>query len=275
MIDVHAHLNFQAFKDDYAEVIRRSFANGVEKIINIGSNYLNSQKAIQIAKEYKNCFAAVGLHPIHVQDEEFKIENYCSQVLKNIRTIKAIGETGLDYHYVAVNQKSKIKSQNDRSKIKSLQKDVFLRHLELAKEFDLPLILHCRGDKNEPLKAYEDLLSVIRSLPLVPRGELHCFSANWPMAQKFLDLGFYIGFTGIITFDNCGADLLEVVAKTPLDKILAETDCPYLAPQPVRRERCEPWHVKYTLGKIAEIKNISFEEAEAQIDENSVKLFNL
>jgi len=91
MIDVHAHLNFQAFKDDYAEVIRRSFANGVEKIINIGSNYLNSQKAIQIAKEYKNCFAAVGLHPIHVQDEEFKIENYCSQVLKNIRTIKAIG----------------------------------------------------------------------------------------------------------------------------------------------------------------------------------------
>ncbi|MDD2646659.1 MAG: TatD family hydrolase [Patescibacteria group bacterium] len=289
MFDVHSHLNFQAFKDDYAEVIKNSQAKGVAKIINIGSNFLTSQKAIQIARQFDGVFAAVGLHPIHVKDESFDLKQYCQLVKNNYDFIKAIGETGLDQH------------QNNESGIMNYdrQKEVFLRHLELAKEVDLPVILHCRGGKDRPLQAYEDLLLIIDNFGYAPRGELHCFSADWQTAHKFLSCGFYLGFTGIITYPSDFSfaeskdeksrtrrssderrrvamnNLLEVVAKTPLDRILVETDCPYLSPQPVRRQRCEPWHVRYIIEKIAQIKNTSFEEVEQATMENSEKLFGI
>jgi len=264
MIDSHAHLNFEAFNDDYPEVIRRSFDNGVEKIINVGSNYLTSQKAVKIAKDFFGCYAALGLHPIHASEEKFPLPGLRDLLKADGDTIKAIGETGLDYY----------RSSRDALAVVE-QRQAFLKHLNLAQEFDLPVILHCRGDKSQPFNAYEDLLSILHARPIMPRGVIHCFVADWTIAQKFLDLGFYVGFTGIITYSNAGDDLLEVVRQVPLNRILAETDSPYLAPELVRRQRCEPWHVKYTLEKIAAIKNISFAEAEKQTSQNAKQLFNL
>lgn len=261
MIDSHAHLNFNAFKDDWRAVLQRCFDNGITEMINIGSNYKTSERAIRIAKEYLNCFAAIGLHPIHVQDEKFEIEKYKKLIEENKGFVKAIGETGLDYFHQPAD--------------KELEKKVFFEHLLLAKEFNLPVILHCRGEVNNPLQAYQDLLSVIGSLTFVLSGTIHCFSANWQIAQKFLDLGFYIGLTGIVTYKNCGQDLLEVVEKTPLEKILIETDSPYLTPEPHRGERCEPWYVKFTAQKIAEIKKISLEEVIGQTTQNAKKLFRI
>jgi TatD DNase family protein len=261
MIDVHSHLNFEDFKDDYAEVIRRSFNNGIKAIINIGSNFKTSQRAIEIAKEFNNCYAALGLHPIHVLEENFEREKYHSLIRTNGRIIKAIGETGLDYFHNKQSQKQ--------------QKEVFLEHLELAQKFNLPVILHCRGEKNNPKQAYKELLMIIDKLPFKLKGEIHCFSANWQIAQNFLDLGFYLGFTGVITFPNVSQELIEVVEKAPLDKILIETDCPFLAPQPVRGQRCEPWHVKFIAEKIAEIKNVSFEKVIEETTNNAIKLFHL
>ena len=215
MIDSHAHLNFQAFNDDYSEVIRRSFDNGIAKIINVGSNYLTSQKAVKIAKEFFGCYAALGLHPIHVNDEKFHLSGYRDLIKIDGDTVKAIGETGLDnYQLKTVNH------------FLVSQRQVLLRHLDLAHEFDLPVIFHCRGSKSNPLDIYEDLLSIIRSRPPVPRGVIHCFTADWPTAQKFLDLGFYVGFIGIITYPSDVDDLLEVVRCVPLNRILSETDCP-------------------------------------------------
>jgi TatD DNase family protein len=264
MIDSHAHVNFEAFNDDYPEVIRRSFDNGVEKIINVGSNYLTSQKAVKIAKKFFGCYAALGQHPIHASEEKFHLSDYRALLKGNGDTIKAIGETGLDYY----------RSLRDAPAVIE-QRQLFLQHLDLAQEFNLPVIMHCRGNKDQPFNAYQDLLSIIRSRPSAPRGVIHCFVADWVIAQKFLDLGFYIGFTGIITYPSAGDELLEVVRRMPLNLILVETDCPYLSPQPVRRQRCEPWHVKYTIEKIAQIKNTSFEEVEKITTENGKQLFNL
>jgi TatD DNase family protein len=261
MIDSHSHLNFNAFRDDWREVLKRSFDNGVTAMINIGSNYKTSERAVNIAKEYQNCFVAVGLHPIHTNDEEFDLEKYRKIILENRKYLKAIGETGLDYFHQPAN--------------KEKQKEVFLKHLDLAKEFDLPLILHCRGDVDHPIQAYEDLLTLLYATGHMSRGTIHCFSANWQIAQKFLDLDFYIGFTGIVTYKNCGEALLEVVEKIPLEKMLIETDSPYLSPEPHRGERCEPRYVKFTAQKIAEIKKITLEEVIKQTTKNAKGLFKI
>lgn len=283
MIDTHCHLNFNAFKKDYREVASRSFSQGVEAMLIVGSNYQTSKRAIELAQEFNGCYAALGLHPIHVNDEEFKPTEYISLISINSKIVKAIGETGLDYFHHEI---SNFESQNSGSQLKNQnfkerQKNIFLEHLKLAKEFNLPIILHCRGATNNPLPAYQDLLDIILRQSVlglrasIPIGVIHCFSANWQIAQKFLDLGLYIGFTGIITFKNCHDYLLEVVEKAPLEKILIETDAPYLAPEPYRGQRCEPWHVKFTAQKIAEIKKISLEEVLDQTTKNAKNIFKI
>jgi TatD DNase family protein len=261
MIDVHAHLNFSEFQNDYVQVIERSFNNGIKAVINVGSDLKTSQKAIKIAKEFKNCYASIGLHPIHVQDEDFNINEYKTLIKENLNEVKAVGETGLDFFY-------NLKNKNQ-------QKEIFLKHLELAKEFNLPVIFHCRGEKENPEQVYLELLDIIKNFDFKLRGEIHCFSTNWSIAQKFLELGFYLGFTGVITFLNVNQELIEVVKKTPSERILIETDCPFLAPLPFRGQRAEPWHVKYVALKIAELKNLSFENVIEKTTLNAIKLFNL
>lgn len=261
MFDIHSHLNFIAFKKDYAEIIGRSFNNGIKGIINIGSQLETSKKAIKIAHEFfnKKIYASIGLHPVHVGDEKFNLKEY--QKIAEDSKVKAIGEIGLDYYRISdVN-------------IQKLQKEIFLKQLNLAKELNLPVILHCRGSQEEPLKAYEEMLEILSKYPNLT-GVVHCFEANWKIAEQFLCSNFYISFTGIITFSD-DKKIKETIEKIPLNRILAETDCPYLTPAPFRRKRNEPLYVKYIIQKIAEIKKISFEKADQATTQNAIKLFKI
>jgi len=276
MIDTHAHLNFQAFKEDYSEVIKRNFNNGLKAVINIGSNLETSKKAVEISQELGNCFSAIGLHPIHTGEEEFEKEKYVELIKENKDKIKAIGETGLDFYH---NQDGK-----------ELQRKVFCQHVELALEHDLPIILHCRGSKppqpthrcggkDNSRDAYIELLNLLKgACPVrdeISNGVIHCFSADWLIAQEFLKLGFFIGFTGPITFKNVAPELLQVVEKAPLDRVLLETDCPFLAPEPYRGQRNEPVYVRFIAQKISEIKNITFNQVVTQTTKNAKKLFDI
>jgi TatD DNase family protein len=291
MIDTHSHLNFKAFNQVYAEVVQRSFNNGILKIINVGAKLDSSQRAVDLTQEFENLYSAVGLHPIHVNptrnldinDEVNKINQDLPQKLNNFNDYKisngvndeelnigayrelaqrnkvvAIGEIGLDYFY-----------GEDRA-LKEKQKIIFQQFIQLAQEQNLPLILHCRSTKEEPDQAYNDMLELLEKYQYF-NGVIHCFTGSPLMAKKFLELGFYVGFTGVITF---ASELAETVASVPLDKILLETDCPYMSPEPHRRERCEPWYVKFTAQKIAEIKNIDLEQVLEQTTFNAINLFN-
>lgn len=251
-IDTHAHLNFEKFTDDLESVIDRAKKAGVEKIIVPSSNLETSKKAIEIAEEYPSgLFAAVGLHPIHVKDESFDVDAF-EKLIANKKVV-AIGETGLDYYY-------------DKSNIE-LQKEVFRKHLILAGKFDKPLILHSRD-------AGEDVLSVLMESRGELRGVMHCFSGDWQYAKIVLEMGLYISFTGLITFSK-NYDTFEVIENAPLDRILIETDCPYMTPELYRGKRNEPAYVVEVAKKIAEIKKISLNEVAEQTSQNAIELFRL
>lgn len=274
LIDTHAHLNFNAYKDDLDEVIKRSLNNKVW-MINVGSQYETSKKAVKIAEQYeKGVYAAVGLHPIHLSDGIFKTkidqeeiefqtreEDFDYQKYKELaqsKKVAAIGEIGLDYWY-------KPKTKKKLEEFKQKQKEVFLQQLELARELSLPVIFHCRT-------AHDDLLETLNfqvsSFKL--RGAIHCFTGNWQQAERYLEMGLYLGFNGIIF----KLDLDEIINKAPLEKILIETDCPYLTPPPMEG-RNEPLYVKYVAEKIAKIKKLSYEELSNITTKNARKLFNI
>ena len=252
LIDTHAHLNFSAYKDDADEVIGRSLKNNFW-MINVGSQYSTSKRAVEIAGKYeRGVYAAVGLHPIHVCEEEFYYEEY-KELAKSPKVV-AIGEIGLDYksEYVLFKEK---------------QKKVLLRQLDLARELDLPVIFHCR-------MAHQDLLEVLNGQKTKNkeqlRGVIHCFTGTWEEAKKYLDMGFHLGFNGIVF----KLDMDEVIEKTPLEQMVVETDCPYLTPPPMAG-RNEPLYAKYVAEKIAKIKKKSYEEISEITAENAKKLFNL
>jgi TatD DNase family protein len=258
LFDSHAHLNFKAFKDDYRQVIKRCQENNVW-MINVGSQYETSKKAIEIAEKYdKGVYAAVGLHPIHVEDENFDYEKY-SDLAKNPKVV-AIGETGLDYYR---------DKNNPSTSFRASQKEIFLKHLELARELNKPVIIHCR-------EAHRDLTEILKietqKLKANSRGVIHCFTGNQKQAEKYLELGFYLGFTGIITYSS---DYDEIIKNLPLDKILIETDSPYLTPIPFRDQRNEPSYVKYVAEKIATLKNLPLEKIAEQTTNNALKLFSI
>ena len=269
MIDVHAHLNFQDFAKDYRRVVKKSFSLGVKAIINVGANFKTSEKAVLIAQEIPFCFASMGIHPIHYNEEKFSEQDFTNIINNSNEKVVAIGETGFDYYRLPVNV--------TRGKAKKSQKELLISHLELAKKFALPLIFHCRGEKDDPFGAYDDLLAILeeRKWRGKIQGEVHCFSGDWFLAQKFLSLGFYLGFTGNITFKNADKNLLEVVCRCPRERILAETDCPYLAPEPFRGKRNLPHYLIYTLEKIAEIKKEPVKKIEVLLEENSRELFKI
>ncbi|MFH1890574.1 MAG: TatD family hydrolase, partial [Candidatus Kuenenbacteria bacterium] len=269
LIDTHSHLNFNAYKDDGDKVIRRALDNGIQ-MINVGSQYDTSKRAVEIAEKYKEgIYAAVGLHPIHLFDlevdeekdkfhtkeEEFDEKKY-QMLVDSSSKVAAIGEIGFDFYHLPAGI--------EIGEAKEIQKKEFIKQIEFAKKNKLPVILHCRGTKDDPLGAYNDLLDTIKSLithyPLPVTGVVHCFTADTETARKFIALGFYIGFTGIITFGKNADSVREVVKNIPIEKILVETDCPYLSPDPHRGERNEPSFVEFVAKKVAEIKNLSFDE---------------
>jgi len=278
LIDTHAHVNFNAFKDDGDEVIKRTLDQNVW-MVNVGSQYSTSKRAVEYANKYKQgVYAAVGLHPFHVNKgmkekewddtiserefEKFSRSKY-QELLKDPKTV-ALGEIGLDY-IDGIGQESKDK-----------QKDVLIEQIELAQQSGKPIIFHCR-------KAYEDLIDLLTMFNLgcasCPhacspglRGVIHCFMGRLSQAEKFLELGFYISFNGIITYAR---DYDKVIEKIPLNRILLETDAPYLTPEPHRGERNEPLYVKHVAEKIAQIKKIDLDQVTKQTTKNARKLFGI
>lgn len=258
LIDTHAHLNFPDYDKDRNEVIKRCLDNNVW-MINVGTDYESSKKAIEISEKYpQGVFASVGMHPENIGKEIFDLKRYKN--LAGSKKVVAIGEIGLDYWNHPKTKKKQIEFQEE-------QKRLFLKQLDLAKELNLPIIFHCR-------KAHNDLLEILnyklKTMNYKLFGVIHCFTGNLEQTKKYLEMGFYLGFNGIIFKLN----LDEIIKKTPLDKILVETDCPFLSP--LREvERNEPLFVKYIAERIAKLKNITFEEVAGKTTQNAKNLFNL
>lgn len=265
IIDTHAHLNFNAFRDDADRVIKRSLEAGVF-MINAGSQHSTSKRAIEYTEKYDGVWAAVGLHPIHIviggrehaargnDGEEFDYESYLE--LAESRKVVAIGEMGLDYYHIA--------EGSDTEKVRDKQKEVFLQGIKLANAVKKPMIIHCR-------EAYDDLLEIIKNNPIDKRGVIHCFVGSLRTAEKFIMLGYKIGLNGIITYSNSYDKLIRNIA---LDNIVLETDCPYLTPAPLsREERNEPMNVKYVAEKIALTRESSVEEVNKKTSESASAVF--
>ncbi|MFH1866461.1 MAG: TatD family hydrolase [Patescibacteria group bacterium] len=292
LVDTHCHLNFKAFKHDSSEVVARAKEAGVVSIINVGSQWSTSVRGVRMAEKGEGLFASVALHPIHLyemevdEDEDhfttkaevFGYEKY--KVLANSSSkVVAIGECGLDYYHWP--------GGVDRAEVKIMQQELFRQHINLASELNLPIIIHCRSEKPERASnqqgagrdAYGDLLVILKNElakgKLSKKGVAHCFLGRKEQAKRFLDLGFLLSFTGIITFKNASPELLEIVKQTPFNKIMVETDAPYLAPQAYRGTRNEPAYVAEVAKKIAELKDVSFEEVKRITTQNADQLFSL
>lgn len=264
IIDTHAHVNFNAFKDDADEVIRRALN---EKIwmINVGSQYSTSKRAVEIAEKYdEGVYAAIGLHPIHLgqglvkikedlqevqfpaREEVFDYERY--KELAKSKKVVAIGEVGFDYYLKEFHQK---------------QLNVFLGQLALAQEMNLPIIIHCRMAHEELREALTPYLSKIR-------GVVHSHTATWEQTKDYLNTDLYFGFNGLIF--KRPSD--EVIKNLPLEKILVETDAPYLTPQQ-EDGRNEPLYIKHVVSKIAQIKGLSYQEVAEATTQNARMLFGI
>ena len=264
LIDTHAHVNFKDFKDDCKEVIKRALDGGVE-MINVDAERKTSERAVKMAEEYENgVYASVGQHPGTKDEFDY---GYFLNLARNEKVV-AIGECGLDFHRIEnqASEKSKVES------LKEKQKEIFIKHLELAKEVNKPIIIHCRD-------AHDDLLEIFRLEASPPSGVMHFFTGTLEQAKKYIDLGFYISFSGVVTFppkkgETDGA-YDEIIKNIPLEKILIETDCPFVAPVPYRGKRNEPAYVKYVAHKIAELKGVSFGEVAEQTTKSVKKLFGI
>jgi len=264
MIDVHCHLNFAKFENDFDEVIKRAADTGVEKIINVGTSIEASQKAVELAQRYENLYAIVGIHPHHADKVN---EGWISEIEELTRQPKVvgIGEVGIDYF-----------SYKSNGVVKpNLQKKVFIKQIELSIKLKLPLQIHGRH-------AAKDIIGILlnyKSYLLNPPGMFHCMAGNIAYLKQVLEMGFYVGFDGNITYGGLapGEDtkLSELVEYAPLDRIVVETDAPYLPPEPHRGSRNEPSYAIITADSIAKIKDVSFDEVNNVSTKNARKLFKL
>ena len=252
LFDTHAHMDDRRFDDDREEVLLSLKEKGVGLVMNPGCSLESSRNAIALAEKYDFVYAAVGSHP-DVADEvnEQVLEEY-RKLCKLHPKVKAIGEIGIDYHYEDIPR--------------DLQLRAFRMQMELAREVKLPVIVHER-------EAHEDGMAVVREFPNVT-GVFHCYSGSAEMAKVLVDKGWYIGFTGVITFKNA-RKAIETIEAIPLDRIVLETDCPYMAPEPFRGKRNDPGYLFRMAEKLAEIKEISVEEARAATLENGKRLYGL
>jgi len=261
-IDTHCHLNFKSYKKDLPEVIKRATDNKIDKIIIPGAKLDTSRKAIEIAQQYGDCFAAVGIHPHHADllsaaDNASDLKNLLTGLIIQPKVV-AVGEIGLDYY-----QYKDCPPIDEETKKR--QKELFLLQLELAQENNLPVILHCR-------EAFDDLLNVLKDKNI--SGVFHCFSGNKQQLAEVLEMGFYLGFDGNITYPQ-NQHLRQLVESAPFDKLLLETDAPFLTPVPQRGNRNEPAFLVYTAQTVAEIKKTALDKVMEITCSNALKLFRL
>ncbi len=235
IFDTHVHLDDEQFDNDREELIKALPLSGISKVTNVGSSMATSLKSIQLAEKYDFIYAAVGVHPYDIVD----MTNNDVEVLYNYtqqhKKVVAIGEIGLDYHYDNISREN--------------QKKWFIKQMELAKNINLPVILHLRD-------AFEDSFDIIKYFGQMPKGGVvHCFSGSTEFAKEVIKLGYKIGVGGVVTFNNA-KKLVNVVSDISLDDILIETDCPYMTPVPNRGKRNNPTYTKFVAEKIADIKKI-------------------
>ena len=252
LFDSHAHLDDDKFNADLKETAEKIAASDVSLLVDVGSNIKTSEKAIKIAEQYPFVYAAVGIHPCDAfeTDEEQNMQHL--RELAVHEKVVAIGETGLDYYWDDVDRET--------------QKRGFIRQIALANELKLPLIVHNRD-------AHADTLSILKEYK--PESAIiHCFSGSAEMAKELSKMGYYISFSGSVTFKNA-RQLPEAVKAVPLNRLLVETDSPYLAPEPKRGTRNDPTNVLYTAAKIADILNLPLEEAARITFENAKRVYKL
>jgi TatD DNase family protein len=275
-IDTHAHVNFNAYKKDGEEILQKALNEGV-LVVNVGSQYSTSQRAIEYAHKFETgIWAIVGIHPIHLDKKTVHID---SEELDSVLEIKAngedydaekylelakdekvvaVGEVGLDYHHFEENE--------NVEPMKEKQKEVLIKFIELANLVNKPVMLHCWD-------GYDDLLEILEKHPVNKRGIVHSFIGSYKTANKFIEFGYKIGLNGIITY---GESYNRLIKEIDLKNIVIETDCPYLTPRPLEKEkRNEPIFVKLVAEKIAEIKEISIEEVARITTENAKKIFDI
>ena len=250
IIDSHAHFNDHRFDDCREELLGRMNELGVRKIINCGCDFETIEEVLALGRKYPFCFSAVGFHPENIGDE---LPDFAAldRIIKENEKIVAVGETGLDYNW--------------REDNKELQKAAFHAQLELAKANDLPVIIHDRD-------AHADSLEILKAH--APKGVVHCFSGSAEMAREVLKLGMYIGIGGVFTFNNA-RKLVEVAEAVPLERILLETDAPYLAPTPYRGTLCHSGMIVRVAEKLAEIKGIDTETVLKVTFQNAKELYGI
>ncbi len=276
--DIHAHMNFVIYRDDLGAVIERTRNDGIV-VMNVGTQQDTSKRAVELAEHHDHLYAVVGLHPIHTtasyhdhdelgdQGQEFTSrgeifdKEYYRKLIHSSQKVVGIGECGLDYYH-------------GDSESKEKQEIAFRKQIELAIEEKLPLMLHVRPSENS-YDAYEDVLKILKEYKAdAPNliGDVHFFAGTVDIAKEFLDLGFYISFTGVITFAKMYEELVQSV---PMERILSETDAPYVSPVPFRGKRNEPSHVREVVKKIAEIKGVEEDIVAEHIRNNAQKLFGV
>ncbi|KKQ62037.1 MAG: Hydrolase, TatD family [Parcubacteria group bacterium GW2011_GWE2_38_18] len=272
-IDTHAHVNFNAYKDDADEVMQRSLVKEVG-VVNVGSQYSTSVRAVEMAHRYENVWAVIGIHPLHLRKQNLSYQDSSELEVAEIKTsgeefdykkylelardekVVAIGEVGLDYHH--------FEEGDDVETLKQKQQEVFLQAIQLANEVKKSIMIHCWD-------AYPDLLEILKKYPVEKKGIVHSFVGGYKTAKKFIELGYKIGLNGVITYTD---DFVRLIKEIPLEHIVLETDCPYLTPVPHKGERNEPYMVELVAKKIAEILEIEVDEVARITTKNAEKIFN-
>jgi len=253
LFDSHAHLDASKFDKDRDAVIKRAYESGVTHIMNPGADYESSVNAVKLSEQYEFIYAAVGIHPHDAETLDDMMLGLIKAMARKPK-VKAIGEIGLDYHY-------------DFSP-RDVQVYWFKKQLQLAKELKMPVIIHDR-------EANDDVLRILKEENSFETGVLmHCFSGSAELARQYIKLGAYLSIAGPVTFKN-SRKLKEVIEMVPLDRLMIETDSPYLTPEPFRGKRNESKYVRYVAEKIAEIKGLTFEEVAIQTASNAKKYFNI
>ena len=280
LIDTHAHLDFPEFAEDLDHVLLRAKEAGVERIITIGTTLQSSRKAIQLAERYSQIYASVGIHPNSASQEREDFLSELEEMAKHPKVV-AIGETGLDYHRLPSKQEDAEVSQatfgaatfgtmeteiHDEAE-KAAQSTAFEQHLELAAAVGKSVVIHQRD-------AWEDTIEVLRKYSTRVRAVIHCFDARLAQAQEVVDLGHFVSFAGIVTFEN-DSEVREAAKSVPIERIMVETDAPYFAPAPNRTKRCEPAFLRETAAFIANLRGMSLAAFAAQSTQNAQGFFGL
>ena len=256
LFDSHCHLNDEKFNEDRKELIENLRRQGVKRLVTAGYSLESSKQAINLSKEYDFIYATIGISPNDVPktlEDLDKDLNSIKDLYKEGEKIVAVGEIGLDYYWNTEN--------------KEIQKEAFKRQIELSNNLNLPIQIHTR-------EAIADTLEILKDNKVNRKGIFHCCPFNRELVKEGLKLGFYISFAGPTTFKN-SKNAVEIIKMVPDDKMLVETDSPYLSPEPFRGKRNDPSRVQYIIKKIAEVKEKSFEEIEKMVYENANTIFNL